>query len=181
MTTKDKVVAMFHKTAAARQLNAKILQKRAEFAKSAAAVRLYGKVMQKRAALRGAPSEAYMAGFCKAAEAYGVDPVELMKTAQLNRLLARGVIEGLRGMKPGATAVLNGLRTGAEGLVHGVAEAIPPVSRGLGKVNGGLNALFFGPRPRVPVVNLREALRKSKNPFRAAGNSSRAPGKMTAI
>jgi hypothetical protein len=81
MTTKDKVVVMFHKTAAARQLNAKILQKRAEFAKSAAAGRLYGKVMQKRAALRGAPSEAYMAGFCKAAEIHGVDPRRLISIA----------------------------------------------------------------------------------------------------
>ena len=59
MTTKDKVVAMFHKTAAARQLNAKILQKRAEFAKLATAVRFYEKVMQKRAALlRNTPQDA---------------------------------------------------------------------------------------------------------------------------
>lgn len=49
--------------------------------KTAEAARLYSKVMQKVAEHRPRPSDAYIAGFCKAAEDAGVDPVQLIKAA----------------------------------------------------------------------------------------------------
>lgn len=61
MTTKEKVVSMMRKAAAARRLSDKVMAKRAEY--------------------RSMPSEAYIAGFRKAAEYYGVDPAALLKLA----------------------------------------------------------------------------------------------------
>jgi hypothetical protein len=61
MTTKEKVVSMMRKAAAVRRLNDKVMAKRAEY--------------------RNMPSDAYLEGFSKAAEYYGVDPVALLKFA----------------------------------------------------------------------------------------------------
>ena len=52
-----------------------------QMCKTAEAARLYSKVMQKVAEHRLQPSDAYIAGFCKAAEDAGVDPVQLIKAA----------------------------------------------------------------------------------------------------
>ena len=49
-------------------------------------------------------AEAYAAGFCKAAEAMGVDPAKLYKQAGLGQLLGRGLtaIRGIAGRAAGA-------------------------------------------------------------------------------
>jgi len=62
MTTKEKCLVMMHKAAAAKRLSDKVMAKRAEY--------------------RAQPSDAYVAGFCKAAGACGVDGAQLLKEAQ---------------------------------------------------------------------------------------------------
>lgn len=49
-------------------------------------------------------AEAYAAGFCKAAEAMGVDPAKLYKQAGLGQLLGRGLsaVRGIAGRAAGA-------------------------------------------------------------------------------
>lgn len=106
MTTKEKCLVMMRKAAAAKRLNDKIMTKRAEY----------------RAQMQ--PSEAYIAGFCKAAEAYGVDPEELLKEAQWLKSIGKGIVGGAKALGNAALGGAKMLGNGYARLAGGAAGAL---------------------------------------------------------
>jgi hypothetical protein len=131
---------MFHKAAAARSLNSKIMQKRAAFANR--------------------PSDAYLAGFCKAAEEVGVNPLELMKIAGignwfiggLNKLknfgsnLAQGISAPIRGIQAVGAGLGNMVRGGSfmNGMKSSWNNGVNKINNMFG-VNGGIRAPAINP------------------------------------
>ena len=117
MTTKEKVVSMMRKAAAARRLSDKVMAKRAEY--------------------RSMPSEAYMAGFAKAAESYGVDPVELMKAAGMWDSIKGGVQQFGQNVLNGAKAVGNAAMQGVKGVGNAAMQMGKGVANGAKQIGQG--------------------------------------------
>ena len=132
MTTKDKVLVMMHKAAAARSLNDKIMAKRAEY--------------------RSMPSEAYLEGFRKAAEYYGVDPVELVKAAGLGDMW-NGAVDGVKQMGKnmwgGVKSIAGGIGSGVKGSVNGMKAVGQGMWNGAKQIGQGL-APSMVPQQPVP-------------------------------
>ena len=179
MTTKDKAAMIMQKVAAARMqkaASARILQKVAEARQTISSNTMF--------------SSAYEAGFRKAAEAYGVDPEELVKFAGpwLGALRALGRLGGRfantvgQNMRLGAKTIgqgfLNGARTNAKilgdigkGFLNGTRYA----GQGLvtGHVGQGLHdgARAMGLGLGRGARTISQTVRNGYNGARSVGNS----------
>lgn len=81
-------------------------------------------------------AEAYAAGFCKAAEAMGVDPAELYKQAGLGQLLGRGLtaVRGIAGRAAGAyNRGASAASASGAGKIRQVLGGLAETGRGAGR------------------------------------------------
>lgn len=131
-----------------------------QMCKAAEAARLYSKVMQKVAEHRPRPSDAYIAGFCKAAEDAGVDPEELVKLADWSSwwrdkwnkakfeaqnawAWGKGLV-GAFGDKDLYEDAAKNVWTGAKSMGTGIAQGAAALPGLVGNVAGGVGGLVAG-------------------------------------
>lgn len=116
-------------------------------------------------------AEAYAAGFCKAAEAMGVDPAKLYKQAGLGQLLGRGLtaVRGIAGHAAGA--VRSGAGTAGKAIADAGSAAkhrtMPVLKRYLELLGGG-----NGLASTAGVEKLRHVLGGLAETGRGAGRNA---------